>query len=659
MDSEYERIRRSCLRVGELWQDPDFPAVQASVFYHQTPPFQFVWKRPAELFPDPLFIRDSVLDFDAYPGKLGDRWFISCIGCLQMTRGLFYRVVPADQSFAGDGYAGIFRFRIFWNGEWVEVLVDDRLPTVNGKLAFTTSQSQQVFWMSLLEKACAKLHGSYEALKYGTTLDGLADMTGGITETLSIREDATGAGHTIGRLLEQTSIITATVQTGSQTPKNGSPEKLANGVLLGTNYRVLDIERVTQFSGEPTQLVRLRSSLGHTGEYVGRWARGSLEWDEVSALERERLGPHTLADGEFWMPYSDFVKTFTHLEVVHLDEDTARDEPSLRSRMPWQVKVYQGSWRRGVTAGGCRNNTDTFHINPRLHLVLSVPEEVVISLTQHTVTEPRVVGFTVYPVSNGAVDAIDNSFFKKKSLVNSQYTNGRQVSHRCALEPGGYIIVPTTFEPSQEAQFTLRVFSMNAVKLRYVDTTPAVLRNPILKAPSSVDGKGFNQYEAVFLQLADEHKTVNAFELQELLEACLPNDYIKSCATIGVCRQIIFAMDTTMFGRLSFNDFKDLMCSLKLWQGVFKNHTKEKTGVLKAERFRDALAEVGFQLNTDVMTVLTQRYRRKDGTLRFGDFVAAVLQLCVAFEVFDKKDPLQTGIVKFNISEWLKGSLSC
>ena len=30
-----------------------------------------------------------------------------------------------------------------------------------------------------------------------------------------------------------------------QTPKNGSPEKLANGVLLGTNYRVLDIERVS------------------------------------------------------------------------------------------------------------------------------------------------------------------------------------------------------------------------------------------------------------------------------------------------------------------------------------------------------------------------------------------------------------------------------
>lgn len=44
--SEYERIKRACLKSGELWEDPEFPATQASVFYHQTPPFQFQWKRP-------------------------------------------------------------------------------------------------------------------------------------------------------------------------------------------------------------------------------------------------------------------------------------------------------------------------------------------------------------------------------------------------------------------------------------------------------------------------------------------------------------------------------------------------------------------------------------------------------------------------------------
>jgi hypothetical protein len=44
--SEFERIRRACVKRSELWEDPDFPATQSSVFYHQTPPFQFVWKRP-------------------------------------------------------------------------------------------------------------------------------------------------------------------------------------------------------------------------------------------------------------------------------------------------------------------------------------------------------------------------------------------------------------------------------------------------------------------------------------------------------------------------------------------------------------------------------------------------------------------------------------
>lgn len=76
------------------------------------------------------------------------------------------------------------------------------------------------------------------------------------------------------------------------------------------------------------------------------------------------------------------------------------------------------------------------------------------------------------------------------------------------------------------------------------------------------------------------------------------------------------------------------MCSLKYWQTGFKNHTKEKTGILKAERLRDALLEIGFQLNTDVLAVLILRYMRKDGTLRFGDFVSAILHLTVAFGKF-------------------------
>ncbi|XP_063592677.1 calpain-C-like [Penaeus indicus] len=89
------------------------------------------------------------------------------------------------------------------------------------------------------------------------------------------------------------------------------------------------------------------------------------------------------------------------------------------------------------------------------------------------------------------------------------------------------------------------------------------------------------------------------------------SDYIKSCASLDICRQVILALDSSSTGRLKFSDFKDLMVSLKFWQNAFKSHTKERTGILKAERLRDALEDVGFQLNTEVVSTLVLRYMRR------------------------------------------------
>ena len=70
-------------------------------------------------------------------------------------------------------------------------MVDDLLPcSEDGKLAFIHSASASEFWSPLLEKAYAKLHGSYQALKGGSTCEAMVDFTGGISETVSLNRKA-------------------------------------------------------------------------------------------------------------------------------------------------------------------------------------------------------------------------------------------------------------------------------------------------------------------------------------------------------------------------------------------------------------------------------------------------------------------------------------
>ncbi|XP_017034801.1 calpain-C [Drosophila kikkawai] len=684
MATKYERILSDCRAKSILWEDPDFPAVQSSVFYYQTPPFTFQWKRIAELStaqsqaqtptssssPAAAVFLNETAEFDVVPGKMGDRWLVSCLGVLCSLRNLFYRVVPADQSLAKA--QGVFRFRLWWCGEWVEVLVDDRLPTINGRLAFMQPQASNCFWAALLEKAIAKLHGSYEALKYGTRSDGLTDLLGGVVRCMPIDPD-TLRPQTLKDQLATTCIVTClAVKGAASVAKKNIAERLSNGIMVTVNYRLSGLDKVETLMGDSVQLVCVRDTFSSKPfsdktHFTGDWSPLSKTWERVSTAERLRLVSQ-LAPGEFWMSFCDFVQVFTTLEVVYLDTDTANDEEMLKNRPKhWKMKMYQGQWKRGVTAGGCRNH-ESFHINPQLLISVQERQEVVVALNQHTAVEPKVIGFTMYTWDRdyGLTECLQKDFFKNHvSFLNSDYGNTRHVSYHTQLEAGHYVLIPTTYEPAEEAHFTVRILGTAIFRLSCLETQTMILLEPFPALKSEDDRSGGTkvksvcQYEPVYMQLADENKTINCFELHELLEACLPNDYIKGCANIDICRQVIALQDKTGNGRITFQQFKTFMVNLKSWQGVFKMYTKEKAGILRAERLRDALCDIGFQLSTDIMNCLIQRYIRKDGTLRLSDFVSAVIHLTIAFNQFHLKNYSQVNVIEVHLHDWIKSILSC
>jgi hypothetical protein len=102
---------------------------------------------------------------------------------------------------------GLYVFRFFKGGSPVFVVIDDLIPTQelsNGRPVpvFARCANQNLFWISLLEKACAKLHGRYFSLEGGTTDEALEDILGVTVENCFIDHDMTDV-----------TTLTATLQT--------------------------------------------------------------------------------------------------------------------------------------------------------------------------------------------------------------------------------------------------------------------------------------------------------------------------------------------------------------------------------------------------------------------------------------------------------------
>lgn len=484
-DQDFHQIRTQLRKSGTQFEDDKFPAsnllltrTNGTIFSYRDgrggrQGDEIKWLRPREICPglEPKMVVGKRDRFDINQGEIGDCWFLAPLASLAENEHCFNKVVPTGQDFGGRNYVGMFRFRFYRFGEWFEVVVDDRLPTRQGKLVFLRARETNEFWSPLLEKAYAKFYGSYACIEGGLSMDAAVDFTGGIPQMLDLEqdlsdEDARRMYHLLKMSHANGALLTASLGTSHRR------EGVDKGLQAAHAYSLTKVRTVRAwesfFRSSTIPLVRLRNPHGDYKEWSGDWSDKSRQWEKISSRVKKKLDLQKKEDGEFYMSFNrDFLKYFGKIEIVNLNP--VRMEVN-EERLTRKFNMYnmRGEWRRGVSAGGINN----FELNPQFQFSIVNKRDrlktgsVVVSLTQKVKRrkdELLSIGFRVYKVQDqGMVGEKLASKFVNNALNkvddSGAYINSRDVTKTLQLPEGDYAVVPSTYQSGGEAEFLVRLF---------------------------------------------------------------------------------------------------------------------------------------------------------------------------------------------------------
>ncbi|XP_067948715.1 calpain-15-like isoform X2 [Watersipora subatra] len=327
LTSLVKNISDFCHEAKRMYEDPDFPPTVASIYKKKELesgllPFKdgksvSHWSRPRQIqvsscdrgFKWTLF--NEPKSTDIVQGYLGNCWFASALSVLAERRTLLERIFVTKSINPN----GVYAMRLCKDGRWVDVIVDDRLPcTSDGRLCFCKGRRKQL-WVPLLEKAMAKVFGSYSALISGTTQEGLAVLTGFPCETIDFetmrRERALNKDDVDLVWARLLSCIESRLLMGcSSGYKSLHPQELdAVGLVSNHAYSILDVRLV---HGE--KLLRLRNTWGRFA-WTGNWSEHSSCWRVVPPDMRAKLSTKGSQEGLFWISLDDWMKYFSAVHI--------------------------------------------------------------------------------------------------------------------------------------------------------------------------------------------------------------------------------------------------------------------------------------------------------------------------------------------------------
>merc|ERR1712025_316124 len=438
---DYEKIKKALRKSNELFLDPMFPPDNYSISYTGAVSgvnmADIQWIRAKELTPNARFIKNGTSVDDVNQGYLGDCWFLSALASLAENDELFDKVVPDGQSFSKRKYNGIFCFKFYKWGQWIEVVVDDYLPTLLGKPIFLYSDNKGEAWPCLAEKAYAKLHGSYMHLTGGLCITSMENLSGGVAERFIGPNGPLCALHgTSWDLFQEMSQVIekdAIVCTGTFLHNTDV------GIYGGHAYSVTGLYQDDK--NDIPRLVKIRNPWGIMLEWTGAFSDNSPEMATHSSVEALRTGI-----GEWWMPYDDFLKYFTMMELCHL----LKGWPEVSDHNVWDSKTgfqipYVFSLTKESSVFVCleqkmrrelRDEADTFWTEIPIQLqIYPINEDHLRNLNAVTLHVPLGENLVKY---NGDFDQVSS------------------VTFRGTLPAGHYLVVAVSIKHF-EADFYLRI----------------------------------------------------------------------------------------------------------------------------------------------------------------------------------------------------------
>lgn len=472
---EKPSAKRPTVAPGSLWNDPDFS--RGDAFKWQ---INVDWKRPKDIVDDPALVTDGVTRFDIGQGNAGTCWFLCNIAAIADKPDIFKQIVPDDAYNIGTPeYDGVFH-AVFWRcGQWVDIYVDDHLPIVprtdNVLWGVQSRNDSREMWPALLEKAFAKFEGSYINADGGWSGDAFISLTGGVVENIDLKQvPATDLYNRLKVALNGGAVVTAGI----------SQEMDRKMGLIGKHaYTLTAVATVVPMNTRSqVPLLRLRNPWGkYDGEWKGAYGDygpGASAWDNISSETKEKLNLEFKADGEFWMTLYDFYKYFDSLEISNLTPDFDLDGDGDNLDM---VTNIHGEWLGPTAAGGSlpdKFNNQKFQFTvPDTKVESDGKVPFVLQMMEHrnNRNDPNrlYVRADLYKVDKH-YDRTKPCLVLEEITNYTTYMQAISLTYRYRLEPGEYLILPTTLKSFQQGEFMLRLFSTVAIDAKQIKGDVAV-----------------------------------------------------------------------------------------------------------------------------------------------------------------------------------------